>query len=92
VIDAGKKTLTSTLDPLADGYGLVVNKADVEIFDLSEECGRVRYSGPELRVGDRLEVIPNHACEIPNLADSIAHGSHGIIHGFWRAVGRGQAW
>jgi D-serine deaminase-like pyridoxal phosphate-dependent protein len=92
VIDAGKKTLTSTLDPLADGYGLVVNKAGVEIFDLSEECGRIRYSGPELRVGDRLEVIPNHACEIPNLADSIAHGSHGIIHGFWRAVGRGQAW
>src|SRR5947209_6933951 len=66
VIDAGKKTLTATLDPYSSGHGLAVGRPNVEIHTLSEECGWVRHDG-DLQVGDRLQVIPNHACELTNL-------------------------
>mgnify|MGYP001626332485 FL=1 len=112
LIDAGLKTLTSTLDRFSEGYGLVVSvvRNGDALFDLQspelclqhftkivlerlwEECGLVRYEGEPLHIGDRLVIVPNHACEITNLAETVFYGSDNRIEGFWVAEARGKVW
>lgn len=69
IIDAGAKTLSSDLVHLHEGYGAVVGHPEAEITKLNEEHGFVHMSG--LEVGDIIEIIPNHACVIPNLFDQL---------------------
>ena len=96
VIDAGLKTLTGTLDgfgsPVAAGYGLVVDRPGARIVKLTEECGIVTDGEGTLRRGDRLEVVPNHACEIPNLADVVFYGSIEVVEGYWVPIARSRVW
>lgn len=72
-IDAGSKALTSDLAANAQGYGRIVGRPDVSIVKLNEEHGFLKHD-PATRkfsVGDRLEIIPNHACVISNLCDFV---------------------
>ena len=70
VIDAGSKTLTTELAAFGKGFGRVVGNPGTLIHKLSEEHGYLTLpEGMELRIGDLLRVIPNHACVVPNLAD-----------------------
>ena len=40
---------------------------------LSEEHATVRVAGEtDLEVGDRVRILPNHACVVSNLVDEIA--------------------
>lgn len=68
-VDAGTKTLTSDKAHHRDGYGIVVGHPTVQIVGLNEEHGMLKYDAKVARfsVGDRIEIIPNHACVIPNL-------------------------
>ncbi|MCS7265941.1 MAG: alanine racemase [Armatimonadetes bacterium] len=59
---------------------------------LWEECGLVRYEGEPLRIGDRLVIVPNHACEITNLAEFVFYGSNDQIDGFWVAEAKSKVW
>ncbi len=72
-IDAGSKTLTSDKAAHREGYGYVVGLQGVSISALNEEHGFIEFDPEEvsLKVGDRLEIIPNHSCVIPNLYDFI---------------------
>jgi D-serine deaminase-like pyridoxal phosphate-dependent protein len=71
VIDAGSKALTSDLLGL-QGYGHVLGRDDIAIDQLSEEHGRLVSSGPiGLAVGDRVRIVPNHACVVTNLVDTV---------------------
>jgi D-serine deaminase-like pyridoxal phosphate-dependent protein len=71
VLDAGSKSLTS--DILGQvGYGLVMG-TELTIKSLSEEHGVIEMEAPSdaPRVGDRLRILPNHACVISNLFDAV---------------------
>jgi D-serine deaminase-like pyridoxal phosphate-dependent protein len=102
LIDAGLKTLTGTLDRFSEGYGLIVahSRKDGEVRELPqmtierlwEECGLVRYEGEPLRIGDRLVIVPNHSCEITNLAEVVLFGSSACVEGFWVPEARGKVW
>jgi D-serine deaminase-like pyridoxal phosphate-dependent protein len=102
LIDAGLKTLTGTLDRFSEGYGLIVahSRKDGEVRELPqmtierlwEECGLVRYEGEPLRIGDRLVIVPNHSCEITNLAEVVLFGSSARVEGFWVPEARGKVW
>jgi D-serine deaminase-like pyridoxal phosphate-dependent protein len=71
VIDAGSKTLTSDLLGLS-GYGHVLGRDDIAIDQLSEEHGRLVSSGPiGLSVGDKVRIVPNHACVVTNMVDAV---------------------
>jgi D-serine deaminase-like pyridoxal phosphate-dependent protein len=72
VLDAGSKTLsTDPLRPAPDGYGLVLGTESV-LDRLSEEHGIVRVAGGDrFRVGDRVRILPNHACVVANLHDRL---------------------
>lgn len=71
VLDAGSKSLTS--DILGQvGYGLVMG-TDLTIKSLSEEHGVIEMAQPSdaPHIGDKLRIIPNHACVVSNLFDSV---------------------
>lgn len=71
VIDAGSKSLTSDLLGM-EGFGLVMG-TDLTVQGLSEEHGVIELpvASDWPRIGERLRIIPNHACVISNLFDSV---------------------
>ncbi|HEV7285606.1 MAG TPA: D-TA family PLP-dependent enzyme, partial [Kaistia sp.] len=62
------------------GYGMVLGYPDAVIYGLSEEHGNIDFSAsaekPE--VGERLRILPNHACPVSNLFDhvNLVSGDH----------------
>ncbi|MGH9399359.1 MAG: alanine racemase [Thermoanaerobaculia bacterium] len=72
VVDAGSKTLsTDPLRPRPGGHGLVLGTAS-RIEKLSEEHGVIHVApGDRFRVGERVRILPNHACVISNLYDRL---------------------
>ncbi len=90
IIDAGSKTLTSDLLGLS-GYGHVLGRDDISIDQLSEEHGRLVSEGPiNLKVGDRLRIVPNHACVVTNMVDAVNVVEQGEISAVWPVVARGR--
>ncbi len=90
VIDAGTKVLTSDLLGLI-GHGLVRGLPDLTIDQLSEEHGRLTSADAiPLRVGDRVEIIPNHACVVTNMVDAVhVRMPDGAIE-LWPVTARGR--
>ncbi len=84
VLDAGTKTLTSDRNgPRPDsGHGYVVQYPGAKIVRLSEEHGEVDVSRCERRpkLGERVEVIPNHVCPCINLHDVVWLRSGDELH------------
>lgn len=72
VIDAGSKSLSSDLLGLT-GYGCIQGQEHISVTSLSEEHGVIEL--PEAsdwpRVGDRIRIVPNHACVVTNLFDVV---------------------
>ena len=73
IIDAGSKVLSSDLMGL-QGHGHIVDCPETVIVGLNEEHGILEYPTDikPLQVGQRLRVIPNHACVVSNLVDEVA--------------------
>jgi D-serine deaminase-like pyridoxal phosphate-dependent protein len=73
-VDAGRKILTSDTGFGTDGYGTVLHSASTmsalphaRLSSLSEEHGWMEVAGGStLAVGDRVRIIPNHACVAVN--------------------------
>jgi len=69
-VDAGKKVFTTDTGYGTGGYGIVLADAaamrphpGLRVDALSEEHGWLTVSGDaDLAVGDRLRIVPNHAC------------------------------
>lgn len=78
IIDAGSKTLTTDLCAFRSGYGYVVGRPEIRIEKLNEEHGFLASDTPlGLEVGDKIAIIPNHSCVLPNLTDKV----YGIRNG-----------
>ena len=61
-VDAGSKTLTTSTDPVY-GQGHLLGRPDGAFTRLSEEHGVLNVDGvPRPRVGDRVRILPIHAC------------------------------
>lgn len=90
IIDAGSKVLTSDLLGLT-GYGHVLGRPDIVIDQLSEEHGRLVSEGPiDLTVGERVRIVPNHACVVTNMVDSLHIVSTDAADVIWPVVARGK--
>jgi D-serine deaminase-like pyridoxal phosphate-dependent protein len=72
VVDAGSKTLSSDpLRPRPGGHGQILGKAS-RLEKLSEEHGVIAVApGESFGVGERVRILPNHACVVANLHDSL---------------------
>jgi D-serine deaminase-like pyridoxal phosphate-dependent protein len=78
ILDCGSKILSSDLAPRASGYGAVLTPdgsaidETLSIDRLSEEHATVGVRGrTALQPGDRVRVLPNHACVVSNLVDEV---------------------
>jgi D-serine deaminase-like pyridoxal phosphate-dependent protein len=79
VVDAGNKTLTSSTDP-AFGAGHLLRRPDTSFSRVSEEHGVLGIPGPPgLRVGDRTQILPIHACVWSDLQAEIYGTRQGQI-------------
>ena len=90
VLDAGSKSLTSDLLGLA-GYGLIPAYPGAEIIGLSEEHGHLdlRRCQTRPKIGEKLQVIPNHACPVSNLVDQVVFHRGGAVIRFEAVAARG---
>jgi D-serine deaminase-like pyridoxal phosphate-dependent protein len=72
VVDAGSKTLSSDpLRPRPGGYGRVLGRSS-RIERLSEEHGVISVvEGESFQIGERVRILPNHACVVANLHGSL---------------------
>lgn len=71
VLDTGSKSLTSDLLGM-EGFGLIMG-TELTIKALSEEHGVIEMpvASDWPRIGERVRIIPNHACVISNLFDTV---------------------
>ena len=92
IVDAGSKTLTYDPAVGATGYGLLLEDPDAEIYLLNEEHGYVDISrcDPAPTVGERVTVVPNHACGTTNMHDEVVVHRDGEVIATWRVAARGK--
>ena len=103
ILDCGSKTLTSDGARgfvALPGYGSVFMSSDEDSPDtsilierLSEEHAncRVQDSSP-LRPGDRVRVLPNHACTVANLTDQLWLADDSGVLKSLPVAARGRIW
>jgi len=91
VLDAGSKTVSSDpLRPRPGGHGFVLGTRS-RLEKLSEEHGVVRVEeGDRFRVGDRVFVLPNHACVVANLHDRLYAVRGDEVLEEWPVIARGR--
>ena len=102
ILDSGAKTLA--LDGARGfgtfpGHGLVIHMDGTPddtllIERLSEEHATVRATNlaapTRLKIGDRVRVLPNHACVVTNLMDELVMAENGSTSGAIKVDARGR--
>ncbi|WP_417218339.1 alanine racemase [Arthrobacter sp.] len=101
VLDAGSKVLGGDRPAWASGFARILGHPDARVTALSEHHGTVEFpEGARLpRHGEKLQVIPNHVCLVPNLVDAVTvvrqgrggdglHGAYSIVDR-WSVAARG---
>ncbi len=91
VVDAGSKTLSSDpLRPRGAGFGFVLGR-ESRLARLSEEHGVIDVvAGEAFRVGERIRILPNHACVVSNLHDRLLGVRGGVVETELVVAARGR--
>jgi len=93
IIDAGNKTMcTDNAADFNNTIGAVVGQPELTFHYSSEEHGRItsKTGVMNLKVGDRLRLLPNHACGMMNMHDEV-YGFRGDgVEEFWKVAARGK--
>ncbi len=70
ICDAGSKALGADRAAWASGYGHVWDQPEARVVALSEHHATITWPGALPALGSTVRLIPNHACNAVNLADS----------------------
>ena len=71
VVDSGSKVLTTDLFGLT-GHGHIIDHPHLTISQLSEEHACIVSDAPTgLSIGQKVRIIPNHACVVSNMVDEV---------------------
>ena len=95
ILDGGSKTLSSDgAGAGQQGFGRIVEYPEAVISRQSEEHGHVDLAAcpPERRpeIGERVTIIPNHACATTNLHDEVVGVRRGKVEVIWPVLARGK--
>jgi D-serine deaminase-like pyridoxal phosphate-dependent protein len=101
VVDAGTKAVAADrgmvggVTPVQqEGYGFVKGQPGWFFGRASEEHGVLLRQddghADDLRVGDRVALIPNHICPAVNLFDRLIVQRGGVVQGSWAVAARGR--
>lgn len=90
IIDAGSKTLTRERYAM-EHFGHVVEYPDAIVSQLNEEHGILDFSRAiyRPRVGDVINIIPNHCCVVSNMVDEVYGIRNGRVEVVWPVSARG---
>jgi D-serine deaminase-like pyridoxal phosphate-dependent protein len=90
ILDGGSKTFTN--DPTREGgYGYFPDYPEAVTHAQSEEHGHVDVSrcARKPEIGERVQVIPNHACGTTNLHNEVTAHRRGRVEAIWPVAARG---
>jgi D-serine deaminase-like pyridoxal phosphate-dependent protein len=92
IVDAGTKSLMCEAAPASPGLGMLKEDNAAVIIKTNEEHGflDLTSSNLKLRVGDKVEIIPNHCCTVTNLFDELQAVQDGEVVETWRVAARGK--
>ena len=94
VIDGGSKTFTSDpVRPIGKGFGHVQGLPEIRFKRMSEEHGVLdlrKHTGPAVRVGDRLRIVPNHICVAVNMHERVFGIRGERVETSWAVEARGK--
>jgi D-serine deaminase-like pyridoxal phosphate-dependent protein len=93
IIDAGNKTMcTDNAADFGNTIGLVVGHPELTFNYSSEEHGRItsKTGKMKLKVGDRVRLIPNHACGMVNMHDEVYAVRGDMVEAVWKVAARGK--
>lgn len=81
VIDAGTKALAKESLPGLAGYGALLDRPEVIVSRMTEECGILDLSETDWvpHVGDRVRIVPNYVCVSLHLQDRVAIADMGNL-------------
>ena len=95
VVDCGSKALGR--EPMrgapGEGFGALLDRPEVVVARMSEEHGilDLRDTDWRPRVGDLVQIVPNHVCVVVHLNDTV-HGVRGDqVESSWPVAARGRA-
>jgi D-serine deaminase-like pyridoxal phosphate-dependent protein len=91
VLDAGSKALTSDPGPNDGLFGTILEVPGARIVKLNEEHAYVQLWAEQLEVGQRVRVVPNHACVVANLFDELVVVGEGREPHRWPVDARGRS-
>jgi len=92
ILDAGTKSFSGDMAPDGSRFGLVQQDPAV-LFDwANEEHGHLDLRDAALRprVGDKLRVVPWHACACVNMHDALYAVRGEKVEAVWTIAGRGK--
>jgi D-serine deaminase-like pyridoxal phosphate-dependent protein len=91
IVDAGTKSLASDCPFPDKTYGEIVGHPELQFVAASEEHGHLQATEKTpLRVGDKVQVIPNHACTCVNMHDTLTAYRGEQVVAEWPIAGRGK--
>lgn len=92
VLDSGSKVLTIEPSQWQEGHGYVVEYPDARIVSLSEEHAVLTLpeSAQSMKIGEKVEIIPNHVCPTVNLTDELYLVRDGEVAETWPVIARGR--
>jgi D-serine deaminase-like pyridoxal phosphate-dependent protein len=92
IVDAGSKTMSSDASKVDGTYGIARGLAGITFDRANEEHGILTLTGEakNLRIGDRIEIIPNHVCTTVNMHDEACGVRNGTVEKIWRIEARGK--
>lgn len=96
VLDTGTKALTYFIQlegiTRTPGFGVLKDHPQVRLYSLSDEHGVfIRPADLEFSIGNKVEIIPNHACPTCNLYDRMYCIRNGEVVDEWPILARGKS-
>ena len=93
VVDAGLKALAGE-DYGWGTYGRILDRPDIVVTGATEEHGIItlppEVADPGWALGDRVRIIPDHACGCVNMHDALVAVDGDEVVDTWRVIGRGK--
>jgi 3-hydroxy-D-aspartate aldolase len=85
VVDAGLKAMS-----MESGLPLVFGRGSVDYVEASDEHGTLSDPERQLRINDKLRLVPGHCDPTCNLHDWYVGMRNGVVERLWPVSARGK--
>jgi len=74
-----------------EGYGLILEYPEAQIYRIAEEHAFVDFSPCEHKpeIGERVTILPNHCCVVSNLFNEVIGVRNDTVEITWPVAARG---